>query len=83
MVVGTAVTAITFIGGPSIIKLFYDERYSVASDLVQLLVIGRWFEVVLGSVRGAALLSHGMPEWKFDCFGLKVIFYLHTNISNI
>jgi len=74
MVVGTAVTAITFIGGPSIIKLFYDERYSVASDLVQLLVIGRWFEVVLGSVRGAALLSHGMPEWNSIASGLKLFF---------
>lgn len=73
MLVGTLVTTVTFIAGPSIIMLLYDERYSAASHLVQLLVIGRWFEVALGNVRGAALLSHGMPHWNSIASGIKLI----------
>ena len=74
MLIGTVVTAITFVAGPSFIKVLYDERYSAAADLVQLLVVGKWFEVVLGNVRGAALLSHGMPEWNSIASGLKLFF---------
>lgn len=64
MCIGTLVTVLTFVGGPIIIQILYDERYYNASDLLQLIVIGKWFEVVLGDVRGAALLAHSKPSWN-------------------
>jgi|TARA_B110000503_G_scaffold141290_1_gene234327 O-antigen/teichoic acid export membrane protein len=71
--IGTLVALLTYIGGPLIIQSLYDERYHGAMDLVQLIVIGKWFEVVLGNLRGAALLAYSKAHWNSIGSAVKLV----------
>lgn len=50
-------------GGPTIIRLLYDSRYSEAGWMIQILSAGLWFGIVLGGTYGAVVLAVGRSDW--------------------
>jgi len=50
-------------GGPTAIRILYDDRYWAAGHMVQFLAGGIWFGLVLEGTNGAALLAYGRPRW--------------------
>lgn len=64
LIAGILIAFVTFTGGPVVVDILYDHRYQQAAILLQLIVIGKWFEIILGSVRGASLLAYGKAHWN-------------------
>lgn len=59
-------------GGPTIIRMLYDERYTEGGIFLSVLAIGSWFTCIL-NVNGAALLALGHPAWNIFPALAKVI----------
>jgi O-antigen/teichoic acid export membrane protein len=49
-------------GGDAAVRLLYEQEWSDAGWVVQLLALGSWFNV-LDSTNGAALLARGQAKW--------------------
>lgn len=58
-------------GGQAAVNLLYDQRYSEAGWIVQLLALGSWF-AVLETTNGAALLARGQANWTAASNGGKL-----------
>jgi O-antigen/teichoic acid export membrane protein len=59
-------------GGPTIVRLLYDERYQDAGWILPILAIGSWF-LILAAVNGAALLASGHSKLHASTSVVKVI----------
>ena len=63
LIVGSWALAGVIAGGPTGVRILYDERYWDAGSMVQILAAGLWFGIVLAGTNGAVLLAHGRPYW--------------------
>jgi O-antigen/teichoic acid export membrane protein len=50
-------------GGPSAVRLLYDNRYADAGWMLQIVVAGAWFGTLLENSNGVALLARGLARW--------------------
>lgn len=46
LIVGGGIISAVIPGGPALIELFYDHRYAGAAWMLQVLVVGAWFQVI-------------------------------------
>jgi O-antigen/teichoic acid export membrane protein len=63
MVIGGWATAGVVAGGPTIMELLYDPRYSEGGWMLQVLTAGLWFGVGLESSNKVALIALGQTRW--------------------
>ena len=63
LVLGGWATAGLVGGGPTVVRLFYDNRYEEAGWMLQIVAMGSWFGVLLENTNGAALLARGLARW--------------------
>lgn len=59
-------------GGPTIMRLFYEERFHEGGWMIQWLVIGLWFSIMEASI-GAAMLARGQAYWVALANGAKLL----------
>lgn len=59
-------------GGAAAVRLLYDQRYSEAGWIVQVLALASWF-TVLEATNGAALLARGEAHWTAADGGAKLL----------
>jgi len=71
LIFGAWVVSCLVAGGPSLIRLLYDERAVEAGWIVQLLAVGTWVGTVSSS-RGNAALARGAPGWIAAASAAKV-----------
>jgi hypothetical protein len=63
LVLGGWATAGLVGGGPTVVRLFYDNRYEDAGWMLQMMAIGSWFGVLLENTNSPALLARGLARW--------------------
>jgi O-antigen/teichoic acid export membrane protein len=73
LALGGWATAGMVAGGPTIIEILYDPRYIEAGWMLQVLVAGMWFGVVLEGTNGTAVLALGHSRWIAIASGTKVL----------
>jgi O-antigen/teichoic acid export membrane protein len=59
---GAFMVACLVAGGPTLIRMLYDQRAADAGFIVQALAVGGWFGM-LESVNTSMMLSLGLPQW--------------------
>lgn len=59
---GGWLTAMLLLVGAEMVGLLYDDRYARAGEMLQLLGVGVWFQVLTGT-SGPALLALGNSKW--------------------
>lgn len=72
LIFGAWVVSCLVAGGPSLIRLLYDERAIEAGWIVQLLALGTWV-ATMSSSRGNAALARGAPGWIAAASAAKVV----------
>jgi O-antigen/teichoic acid export membrane protein len=60
-------------GGPTIVRLIYDDRYLEAGWMLQIVAVGAWFGVLLEGTNGSALLARGLARWTAAGSGGKLL----------
>ncbi len=73
MILGGWATAGIVAGGPTIIEILYDPRYIEAGWMLQILVAGLWFGVVLEGSNGVAVLALGHSRWTAIASAAKLV----------
>ena len=73
LVVGGWMTAGLLAGGPTIVRMLYTEPYWEGGWMLQLVVAGMWFGVVLQGANHAAVLALGKSNWTFSFSFVKLL----------
>lgn len=73
LMLGGWATAGLLAGGPTIVRLMYDDRYIEAGWMLQIVALGTWFGVLLEGTNGAALLARGLARWTAAGSAAKLI----------
>jgi O-antigen/teichoic acid export membrane protein len=66
-------TAGLLAGGPTIVRIIYDDRYLAAGWMLQIAVLGSFFGVLLEGTNGSALLARGLARWTAAGSAAKVV----------
>lgn len=69
---GGLVVVCLFSGARPLIEILYDPRYESAGWILELLVLGTWFQI-LEVPSGSALLASGLPRWLAAANGFKLL----------
>ncbi len=62
LILGAGVISIVIACGPFGIRVLYDDRYHEAGDMLQILAIASWFQI-LECTNNSAILAIGKPKW--------------------
>lgn len=69
---GGALLGALILGGPTLIRVLYDDRYQDAGWILQIVAVASWFQM-LECANAVALLARGEPKWMAAGNVLKVL----------
>jgi O-antigen/teichoic acid export membrane protein len=73
LVLGGWITAGLVAGGPTVVRLLYDDRYREAGWMLPVIAVGGWFGVLLENTNGMALLARGLARWTAAGSAAKLV----------